>query len=99
MVAKAHPGCAGTAAKLPNSPGTQKLTPPSSANSAVGVTSASASTLSNDRGRVVMMLIAPPVLGTLARTRGIRCHRCWRDVIYTSVGGELYLGVSSGGFE
>src|SRR5271169_417976 len=31
MVPSAHPGCCGTAARLPNNPGSQKLTPPSSA--------------------------------------------------------------------
>src|SRR6266566_147353 len=32
MVASDQPGCCGVAAKLPKKPGTQKLTPPSSAN-------------------------------------------------------------------
>jgi hypothetical protein len=31
MVANDHPGCCGVAARLPKNPGTQKLTPPSSA--------------------------------------------------------------------
>jgi hypothetical protein len=35
MVANDHPGCCGVAAKLPKKPGTQKLTPPSSADAFV----------------------------------------------------------------
>jgi hypothetical protein len=36
MFAKPNPGFCGTAARLPNSPGTQKLTPPSSAIAVFG---------------------------------------------------------------
>src|SRR5438045_3832818 len=46
MLANDHPGCCGVAARLPKSPGTQKLTPPSSAMAAFGTapTAISAST-------------------------------------------------------
>src|SRR6266850_3690503 len=36
MVAKDQPGCCGVAARLPKNPGTQKLTPPSSAREISG---------------------------------------------------------------
>jgi hypothetical protein len=36
MSAKENPGCAGAAAKLPKLPGSQKLTPPSSAKENLG---------------------------------------------------------------
>src|SRR5262245_42362063 len=36
MVVTDHPGCRGAAARLPKKPGTQKLTPPSSASTALG---------------------------------------------------------------
>jgi hypothetical protein len=36
MVARLHPGCPGTAARLPIPPGSQKPTPPASALAAVG---------------------------------------------------------------
>src|SRR5215510_11255075 len=38
MVVNDHPGCCGVAARLPKSPGIQKLTPPSSATAGFGVT-------------------------------------------------------------
>ena len=45
MLANAHPGWEGTAARLPYSPGTQKLTPPSSAMACRGPVSVTLATI------------------------------------------------------
>ena len=44
MVANEKPGCCGVAARLPKKPGTQKLTPPSSATATVGAAMSAPST-------------------------------------------------------
>ena len=75
-MAMEKPGCCGAAARLPKKPGTQKLTPPSSAAAIVGAmvrvarTSSDAPRCANPAAAVVV--IVPPTL-----PRGYNAARCF----------------------
>src|SRR5712671_3414296 len=70
MVASVHPGCCGVAARLPKKPGTQKLTPPSSACATPG----RAASIAIDRPAPVYLRMAlSPRLNDLC---AICCSQC-----------------------
>src|ERR1700688_393486 len=57
MFASDHPGCAGVAARLPKSPGIQKLTPPSSASAYFGIETTAASVIAPQTKLDLMALV------------------------------------------
>src|SRR4051812_28205801 len=87
MVANVHPACCGVAARLPKKPGTQKLTPPSSADAICGSEIAIAATKHCNALGVFMQFIAGslagygyrPALQDQHTSRSERAHTIYRQ--------------------
>src|SRR4051794_22389217 len=93
MVAMEKPGCCGAAARLPKKPGTQKLTPPSSAAATVGAIARPARTRSDaprcTNAAAAVVVIVPP--DTVPRRQ--RRARCSVGAVRLSRAGLIFLSL------